>query len=98
MTSTLFKFDADNTVDGYGAIDIVVNYYTPKVIAEKRAPTDDSFRDQVRMADGPRGGAHLGRIHRQDGPCWNRALTSDRHTLRRQAHEHFNGNSLRVYL
>ena len=56
MTSTLFKFDADNTVDGYGAIDIVVNYYTPKVIAEKRAPTDDSFRDQVRMADGPRGG------------------------------------------
>lgn len=56
MTVTRLAFDPSNTLDGYGAIDIVVNYYTPQVIAEKRVPTDDSFRDQVRMADGPRKG------------------------------------------
>lgn len=43
-------FDPARTRDGYGAIDIVVNFYTPRVIAEKRAPTDETFRDQVRMA------------------------------------------------
>jgi predicted TIM-barrel fold metal-dependent hydrolase len=42
-------FDPARSKLGYGAIDIVVNMYTPEIIAEGRAPTDDSFRDQVRM-------------------------------------------------
>jgi predicted TIM-barrel fold metal-dependent hydrolase len=49
-------FDPAATRDGYGAIDIVVNYYTPQVIAEGRAPTDSAFRDQVRIADSHRAG------------------------------------------
>lgn len=51
-----FPFDPARTRDGYGAIDIVVNYYTPRVIQEKRVPTDDNFRDQVRMAGSNRSG------------------------------------------
>ncbi len=42
-------FDPTATRAGYGAIDIVVNFYTPRVIAEGRAPTDSSFKDQVRI-------------------------------------------------
>ncbi len=56
MSNTKLAFDARKTVDGYGAIDIVVNYYTPRVIAERRAPTDNTFRDQVRMAESHRNG------------------------------------------
>ncbi|WEJ58791.1 amidohydrolase family protein [Devosia sp. FJ2-5-3] len=51
-----YQFDPSTTQDGYGAIDIVVNFYTPQVIAEKRVPTDENFRDQVRMADDHRRG------------------------------------------
>ncbi len=56
MNETEYKFDATKTVDGYGAIDIVTNFYTPRVIAEGRVPTDENFRDQVRMEQGPRKG------------------------------------------
>lgn len=56
MTETKLPFNPQNTRDGYGAIDIVVNYYTPEVIAEKRVPTDENFRDQVRMDQGHRKG------------------------------------------
>lgn len=56
MADQTYPFRAENTKDGYGAIDIVTNFYTPRVIAEKRAPTDENFRNQVRMADGPRTG------------------------------------------
>lgn len=55
MPETL-PFDHAATPHGYGAIDIVVNYYTTEIIAEGRVPTDDAFRDQVRMADDPRKG------------------------------------------
>lgn len=48
-----FKFDATKSatqaVDGYGAIDIVVNVHTPRAFAEKRIPTDDDFRAKVRL-------------------------------------------------
>jgi len=46
---TEYSFDPSQARDGYGAIDIVVNFYTPQVVAEKRVPTDENFRDQVRM-------------------------------------------------
>jgi len=49
-------FDPARSKLGYGAIDIVVNMYTPEIIAEGRAPTDDSFRDQVRMDSSRRRG------------------------------------------
>jgi predicted TIM-barrel fold metal-dependent hydrolase len=49
-------FDPAATKAGYGAIDIVVNYYTPRIIAEGRAPTDSSFKDQVRIDEGNRKG------------------------------------------
>jgi predicted TIM-barrel fold metal-dependent hydrolase len=51
-----YAFDPAATKDGYGAIDIVVNHYTPQIIAEGRAPTDSAFRDQVRIADSHRAG------------------------------------------
>lgn len=51
-----YQFDPAKTRDGYGAIDIVTNFYTPQVIAEKRAPTDENFRDQVRMDQSHRQG------------------------------------------
>src|SRR5215470_19535164 len=41
---------------GYGAIDIVVNIYTPDIIAEGRVPTDENFRDKVRIEQGHRRG------------------------------------------
>jgi len=56
MTDRPYPFRSENTKDGYGAIDIVTNFYTPRVIAEKRVPTDENFRDKVRMAEGPRKG------------------------------------------
>lgn len=49
MTQANLAFDATRTTNGYGAIDIVVNCYTPEVVAEKRVPTDENFRDQVRI-------------------------------------------------
>lgn len=51
-----YEFNSSNTRDGYGAIDIVTNFYTPRVIAEKRVPTDENFRDQVRMEESHRKG------------------------------------------
>lgn len=56
VSSPDYPFDSAKTANGYGAIDIVVNYYTPRVIQEGRVPTDENFRDQVRMADDPRNG------------------------------------------
>ena len=56
MTEKKYEFDSTATRDGYGAIDIVTNFYTPQVIAEGRVPTDENFRDQVRMEEGPRKG------------------------------------------
>ena len=40
-------FNASKTRTGYGAIDIVVNVFTPEAFAEGRIPTDDTFRDKV---------------------------------------------------
>lgn len=55
--STRYPFDASKTKDGYGAIDIVVNHYTPEIIAQPgRIPTDENFRDQVRMTQDHRRG------------------------------------------
>jgi uncharacterized protein len=56
MMERAYQFDPAKTRDGYGAIDIVTNFYTPQVIAEKRAPTDENFRDQVRMDQSHRQG------------------------------------------
>lgn len=44
-----YRFDPARSRLGYGAIDIVVNPYTPEVIAAGRLPTDDTFRDKVRL-------------------------------------------------
>lgn len=49
MASGDYPFDPKSARDGYGAIDIVVNPYTPEIIAQSRVPTDDRFRNQVRI-------------------------------------------------
>ena len=41
-----YPFKPENTKRGYGAIDIVVNIYTPEAIAENRIPTDANFIDK----------------------------------------------------
>ena len=55
MVATAYPFDSAKTRDGYGAIDIVVNFFTPRVFAEGRIPTDEPL---------PRTGPH-GRQHRR---------------------------------
>ena len=52
-------FDPTLTRTGYGAIDIVVNCYTPELVAAGRAPTDANFRDKVVVAGPERTGTTL---------------------------------------
>ena len=59
MADTAYPFDPAKTRSGYGAIDIVVNMYTPDIIAEGRAPTDENFRDKVKVEQGHRRGLTL---------------------------------------
>jgi len=59
MAQTAYPFDPARTRSGYGAIDIVVNMYTPDIIAEGRVPTDENFRDKVRIEHGHRRGLTL---------------------------------------
>jgi predicted TIM-barrel fold metal-dependent hydrolase len=59
MAEITYPFDAAPTKFGYGAIDIVVNMYTPEVMAEGRVPTDEKFRDQLRIKQGHRRGLTL---------------------------------------
>jgi uncharacterized protein len=56
---TAYPFNPAKTRSGYGAIDIVVNMYTPDIIAEGRVPTDENFRDKVRVEHGHRRGITL---------------------------------------
>ncbi len=51
MPAPDFAFDPAATRTGYGAIDIVVNLVTPEAFAEGRIPTDDAFRQQVRLKE-----------------------------------------------
>lgn len=53
------SFDARQTRLGYGAIDIVVNVYTPEAFAEGRIPTDDGFRAKVGVKQPYRRGVTL---------------------------------------
>jgi len=46
MFVNAYPFSPANSRFGFGAVDIVVNMYTPEIIAEGRAPTDESFRDR----------------------------------------------------
>lgn len=48
-----------------GAIDIVVNLYTPKEVQEGRTGLDDSFKSQVRMTDAMRNGVEIDEYLRQ---------------------------------
>jgi predicted TIM-barrel fold metal-dependent hydrolase len=59
MAGPTYPFDPGKTKLGYGAIDIVVNLYTPDVIAEIGLPTDENFRDKVRVAQDHRRGLTL---------------------------------------
>ena len=59
MAETSYPFDPAKTKSGYGAIDIVVNMYTPDIIAEGRVPTDENFRDKVKVKQGHRRGLTL---------------------------------------
>ena len=54
-----YRFDPAKSKLGYGAIDIVVNMYTPDVVAAGKIPTDERFRDQVRMEASTRTGLSL---------------------------------------
>ncbi len=45
--------------NSYGAIDIVVNIMTPRIIEEKRSPSDDTFRDGVNQPKEIRRGVTL---------------------------------------
>ena len=44
-----YPFDAAKTRLGYGAIDIVVNVFTPEAVAEDRIATDADFGSKVRL-------------------------------------------------
>ena len=59
MSATAYPFSPANSRFGFGAVDIVVNMYTPEIIAEGRAPTDENFRDKVRVEQGYRRGLTL---------------------------------------
>jgi predicted TIM-barrel fold metal-dependent hydrolase len=59
MAEMTYPFNPARTKAGYGAIDIVVNMYTPDIIAEGRVPTDENFRDKVRIEHGHRRGLTL---------------------------------------
>jgi predicted TIM-barrel fold metal-dependent hydrolase len=59
MTDVTLPFDPARTSLGYGAIDIVVNCYTPEVVGAGRAPTDDNFREKVGIAQPERRGTSL---------------------------------------
>lgn len=48
-----------------GAIDIVVNLYTPQEVQEGRTGLDDSFKSQVRMTDAMRNGVETDEYLRQ---------------------------------
>jgi len=52
-------FDAKSSKHGYGAIDIVVNVFTPEAFAEGRIATDDSFRVKTRLKAGDRRGVTI---------------------------------------
>jgi predicted TIM-barrel fold metal-dependent hydrolase len=52
-------FDPAATRTGYGAIDIVVNVFTPEAFAEGRIPTDGRFREQVRTKESDRRGVSI---------------------------------------
>jgi uncharacterized protein len=54
-----YAFDPAKSALGYGAVDIVVNMYTPEIVAEGRAPTDERFRDQVKVEQAHRRGLTL---------------------------------------
>ncbi|MBV8911832.1 MAG: amidohydrolase [Acetobacteraceae bacterium] len=53
------SFDPSAASAGYGAIDIVVNCYTPEVVAAGYVPTDERFRDKVGIAAQERRGTTL---------------------------------------
>jgi len=59
MSANAYPFSPANSKFGFGAVDIVVNMYTPEIIAEGRAPTDESFRDKVRVEQSHRQGLTL---------------------------------------
>lgn len=59
MSGKPFAFDPARTRTGYGAIDIVVNCYTPEIVAAGRAPTDEGFREKVGIAGNERRGTSL---------------------------------------
>ncbi len=59
MTANPYPFSPANSRFGFGAVDIVVNMYTPEIVAEGRAPTDENFRDKVRVEKSHRGGLTL---------------------------------------
>ena len=59
MSANTYLFSPANSKFGFGAVDIVVNMYTPEIIAEGRAPTDESFRDKVRVEQSHRQGLTL---------------------------------------
>ena len=59
MSANAYPFSPANSRFGFGAVDIVVNMYTPEIIAEGRAPTDENFRDKVRVEQSHRRGLTL---------------------------------------
>src|SRR4051794_37732892 len=53
------EFDPGSTRNGFGAIDIVVNVFTPEAFATGRIPTDDRFRGQIRLEQDKRRGVSI---------------------------------------
>ena len=75
MTEQKYKFDASKTKLGYGAVDIVVNMYTPEVIGRGIMPTDDNFKDKVRLeGDHRKGLTHEQYIEKMDRAGIERSL------------------------
>ena len=59
MLADAYPFDPAKAKFGFGSVDIVVNMYTPEIIGEGRVPTDENFRDKVRVAQDHRRGLTL---------------------------------------
>lgn len=75
MTNPKLPFDPAKTRHGFGAIDIVVNCYTPEVVAAGHAPTDTRFREKVGIAGADRQGmSHEDYIAKMDRAGIERSL------------------------
>ena len=95
MAANAYPFSPANTRFGFGAMDIVVNMYTPEIIRRGPRSHRREFPGQGEGRAGPSARPDARAIHREDGPRRDRALLPGGGALRRSACARLDGNSLR---